>query len=137
MQLPKTLQLSKTWGTKKEELRRHVDLYRGKVDLANENLAVPVDIGTTEQHRVASKVLAEAKGAVGKVVKQIVNSKTVSTWTGPSTKSLTGSSRPSFVCGTNSRSRPWRKEGGKLYLYRNDLAKFSRAPRRPRSASGS
>ena len=125
--LEQLLNLPKTWSPKQAELQTYMTAYQAKIQSANQVRELPAEVGTAEQHKIAKTVLANKKYGAGKIVKLIVNSKTM-----PRDRI----EHKEFAGRLETIVRKWvefqvttvEQEDGKLMVYRNNLAKFSRAP---------
>ncbi|MEO1526159.1 MAG: hypothetical protein AAFX06_12035 [Planctomycetota bacterium] len=128
IRLADALELPSTWTQRREELRGYVDAYHAKLSNASHMRSLPEEVGTKELHKIATDVFKNRKYGVGKVVKQIVNTKVT-----PRDRT----EHKVFEDRLETIVRVWdeyqvttvEEEDGKLFLYRNNLAKFSRAPR--------
>lgn len=125
--LEKLLELPATWSPKRSEMQDYIATYRVKVAAASQARDLPAEVGTPEQHQIATEAFKKEKYGVGNIVKQIVNSKTM-----PRDRI----EHKAFNGTLETIVRKWEEfqvttveeENGKYYVYRNNLAKFSRAP---------
>ncbi|MEM9645650.1 MAG: hypothetical protein AAF989_11720 [Planctomycetota bacterium] len=116
-----------TWSPKRNEIRDYMATYAVKVRLASEVRELPDEVGTPDQHTAAKEVLAVQKYGVGKVVKQIVNAKPVPR------ERIEHKARSGSI---ETIVRKWKqfqvttieREDDKLFVYVNDIAKYSQAP---------
>ena len=126
--LEKLLDLPATWSPKIDEMKGYVAAYQSKAVSAATVRDLPAEIGTKGHREIAQKVFQDEKYGVGKIARLIVNSKPV-----PRDRI----EHKEFNGNIETIIREWNefqvttveKENGKLVVYTNNLAKFSRAPR--------
>ena len=127
VRLEEQFELPVTWSPKIDELQGYIATWEEKVKVASSVTKLPIEVGTKELHSIAEEVLRVEKYGVGKLVRVIVNSKLV-----PRDRiehRASGGKIETIV-------RQWQQfqvttiedEDGKLAVYVNDVAKFSRAP---------
>lgn len=127
IRLEKLLGVPATTSPKLNELNDYLATYKAKAGAASIVRELPAEVGTKEQHAIAREVFGNEKYGVGKTVHVIVNSKTV-----PRDRI----EHKAFSGRLETVVRKWEQfqvttvedEGGKLFVYVNDLARFSRAP---------
>lgn len=116
------------WQSRQQELQTLIDSYNKKVVAVKATTKLPKEVGTPELHRIAKETLSRDKYGVGKWSKLIVNSKP---------RELNRDEIKEFNGDFERVVRRWQEfqvttvepENGKYYLYYNNIAKFSRAPR--------
>ena len=75
--LEEQLGMPTTWSPKLAEMEALLSTYQDKAKSASEVRELPADVGTQQEHTVAKEVLRNKKYGVGKIVRLIVNSKSV------------------------------------------------------------
>ncbi len=125
--LNSSLNRQRDWSVQRRQLEQYVTSYRAKVDAASSVRKLPKNVGNEALHKIALEVFKDKKYGVGKVNKRIVNSKPVS---------RDRVEHKEFAGRIETIVRQWEEfqvttveeEGGKYFVYINNLAKFSRAP---------
>ena len=128
IRLQEALGVPTTWSQKLVEMQDYIAAYEVKARMASSVRELPAEVGSKEHHKIATEVLSIKKYGVGKIVHQIVNSKPV-----PRDR-IEHKSRSGNI---ETIVRQWKefqvttveKEGDKLFVYVNNIANFSRAPR--------
>ncbi|MCA9200850.1 MAG: hypothetical protein KDA87_25100, partial [Planctomycetales bacterium] len=125
--LEELLSLAATWSLRIKELEGYVATWQEKAGMASIVRELPAEVGTKELHAIAKEVFGTEKYGVGELAHVIVNSKPV-----PRDRI----EHKAFNNKIETIVRVWEQfqvttveeEDGKLNVYVNDLAKFSRAP---------
>ena len=125
--LEELLGLPATWSPKIKELEGYIATWQKKAGVASVVRELPSEVGTKELHAIAKEVFRNKKYGVGKVVRTIVGSNPV-----PRDriehKAYNGKIETIVRVWEQFQVTSVEKEDGKLNVYVNDLAKFSRAP---------